>query len=152
MIVSLFAALLIQAAPAASCTAVAPPPAGLEAWSATPAAKTIAIGAPAALTLSPAAGYSFAATPDRPPAAGTFAIDAAFPVAVAGTYRVALGGGAWIDMIRDGKVIASVAHTEGPACSGIRKIVDFPLTPGNYTVQLTGAKSATLTVLVAPAK
>jgi hypothetical protein len=153
MISSLLAALLLQAAPVtASCTAIAPPPTGLEAWSAHPAATTIAIGSPATLTLSPAAGYSFALKPDRPPTPDSFALDATFSVTTAGTYRVALNGGAWIDMIHEGKVIASTAHTEGPACSGIRKIVDFPLTPGTYTVQLTGAKSAALTILVTPAK
>lgn len=155
MISSLFAALLIQATPApamASCTAIAPPPAGLEVWSPRPAATTIAIGSPAALTLSPIAGYSLALKPDRPPAPDSFALDTTFSVTTAGTYRVALSGGAWIDMIRDGKVIASSAHTEGSACSGIRKIVDFPLTSGTYTLQLTGAKSATMTVLVMPTK
>jgi hypothetical protein len=152
MIISLLAALLIQTAPAAACSAVAPPPVGLEAWSATPVAKAITIGSPATLSLSPAAGYSFAVKPDRAAAPDSFAIDATFSVTTAGTYRVALSGGAWIDMIRDGKVIASVAHTEGPACSGIRKIVDFPLTPGTYILQLSGAKSATLTALITTTK
>jgi hypothetical protein len=155
MIVSLLAALLIQTAPAsaaATCAAVAPPPSGLETWSMRATAKTIAIGSPAALSLSPAADYSFALKPDRAPAPDSFALDTTFSVMTAGTYRVALSAGAWIDMIHNGKVIASVAHTEGPACSGIRKIVDFPLTPGSYTLQLSGAKSATMTVLVMATK
>ena len=66
-----------------------------------------------------------------------------------GTYRVALGAGAWVDMLRDGKAIASTAHGHGPACSGIRKIVDFPLTPGSYVLQLAGSPDANIPVLVA---
>ncbi len=32
----------------------------------------------------------------------------------------------------------SGAHAPGPACSGIRKTVQFPLQPGRYVIQLFG--------------
>ena len=51
---------------------------------------------------------------------------------------------------RDGKIIGSVAHTEGPPCSGIRKIVDFTLAPGRYALQLSGATKAPTRVLIVP--
>src|SRR3546814_2325418 len=53
-------------------------------------------------------------------------------IATAGTYRVALSEGAWVDMVRDGTSLPSVAHGHGPRCSGIHKIVDFKLAPGRY--------------------
>lgn len=58
-------------------------------------------------------------------------------IAEAGTYGVALGIGAWIDVARDGRSLDSVGHGHGPACSTIRKIVDFRLEPGTYTVTLS---------------
>ena len=140
----------MPAAPAPACTAIAPPPAGLEAWSAKPVARPLGPGVATALTLSPATGVTFALPPEHAPAPDSFATVAPLSIAVAGTYRIALGAGAWIDLVHDGKAVPSVAHTHGPDCSGIRKIVDFTLTPGTYQLQLSGAKAATLTVLVAP--
>ncbi len=67
----------------------------------------------------------------------------------AGTYRVALGSGAWIDMLKDGKSVESTNHGHGPACSDVRKMVDFPLTPGRYVLQLAANGSDSLPVMVA---
>jgi hypothetical protein len=153
MIASLFAILLLQAAPSAApvCSATVAPPAGLEAWSTAPTttADSIAPGKPAKVTLLPVTGVTFALAPERKPADGSFAGVYHLSVATAGTYRVALDKSAWIDLVRDGKSLATAAHTEGPACSGIRKIVDFALEPGTYTLQLSGAKAAQMTVLIA---
>ena len=71
-----------------------------------------------------------------------------FQVARAGTYRVALGTSAWIDVVRAGRALPSQAHGHGPACTGIRKIVDFRLTPGRYVLQLSGTMATTLPVLI----
>lgn len=154
MIASLFAVLLLQAAPAAAapvCTAPVAPPAGLEAWSVAPGmtADAIAPGKNVALTLDPIDKVTFALAPDRKPAPNTFGGVYHVTVATAGTYRVALQNGAWIDLVRDGKSLTSVAHMEGPPCSGIRKIVDFTLQPGTYTLQLSGAKTAQMRILIA---
>jgi hypothetical protein len=153
MIASLFAFLLLQAAPAAApvCTTTVAPPAGLEAWSVAPGmtADAIAPGKNVALTLDPIDKVTFPLAPDRKPVAGTFGGVFHVAVATAGTYRVALQNGAWIDLVRDGKSLTSVAHTEGVPCSGIRKIVDFALQPGVYTLQLSGAKTAQMRILIA---
>jgi len=153
MIASLFAVLLLQAAPAAApvCTATVAPPAGLEAWSGAPGitADVIAPGKNVALTLDPVDKVTFPLAPERKPAAGTFGGVYHVTVATAGTYRVALQNGAWIDLVRDGKSLTSVAHMEGPSCSGIRKIVDFALQPGTYTLQLSNAKAAQMRILIA---
>lgn len=147
-------ALLLQAAPAPApaCTATTPPPAGFEAWSTVSAITKgpIAIGQGTGLMLDPADKVTFAVTPDRAPKPDSFGGVYQFNVTTAGTYRIALAAGAWIDVVRDGKSLASVAHTEGPACSGIRKIVDFTLTPGRYTLQLSSAMKAPMRVLIIP--
>jgi hypothetical protein len=81
------------------------------------------------------------------------AADAAFTIANGGRYRVALDQGGWIDLVRDGKPLTSVAHGHGPNCTTIRKIVDFDLTPGSYTLKLTKlTKAQAKVMLVAPQK
>ncbi|WP_066826150.1 hypothetical protein [Sphingomonas mali] len=153
MIASLFAILLLQAAPAAApvCTATVAPPAGLEAWSVAPGmtADVIAPGKTIALTLQPVDGVTFPLPLPRKPAPGTFGGVYHVTIATAGTYRVALQNAGWIDLVRDGKSLTSVGHMEGPTCSGIRKIVDFALQPGRYTLQLSGAKTAQMRILIA---
>lgn len=73
-----------------------------------------------------------------------------FNVPTAATYHVALGSGVWVDIVRDGKALESVAHGHGPACSGIAKIVDFHLAPGRYILTLDGSQTRRTSVLVAP--
>lgn len=143
-------ALMVQAAPV--CSATAPPPVGLEAWSTISAITmdSIAVGKGTGLRLQPVENVVFALAPARAPKPGSFGGVYQFTVATAGTYRVALAAAAWIDVVRDGKPLESVAHMEGPVCSGIRKIVDFTLTPGRYTLQLSGAKEVPMRVLIVP--
>ncbi|MCG4273194.1 hypothetical protein [Acetobacter senegalensis] len=64
------------------------------------------------------------------------------------TYRVMLGGKAWIDVVSDGKSLDSVAHQHGPACSGIVKMVDFILEPGDYVLQLSGNAQQDVKVMI----
>jgi hypothetical protein len=154
MIASLFAVLLLQAAPATAapvCTATVAPPAGLEAWSTAPGmtGDVIAPGKNVALTLEPVDSVTFPLPLELKPAAGTFGGVYHVTIATAGTYRVALQNGAWVDLVRDGKSLTSVAHMEGAPCSGIRKIVDFALQPATYIVHLSGAKSAQMRILIA---
>ena len=138
----------------------APLPAGFAAWRAPimlPAGRDPA-GAPslppgkaARVTLLPVARLRFAAPPEHAPAAGSRGALIALEVTKPGGYTVALGTAAWIDLVRDGKPIASTGHQHGPACSGIRKLVRFDLTPGRYLIQLSGAKISEVVLQVAPA-
>lgn len=73
---------------------------------------------------------------------------ASFTVKQAGTWRVALGSGAWVDVVKDGKAVTSIAHGHGPDCSGIRKMVDYALEPGRYTLQVAANGEESLTLLV----
>jgi hypothetical protein len=65
-----------------------------------------------------------------------------------GTYRIALGAGPWIDVLKDGKPVVSSAHSPGPSCSTVRKVVDFPLQPGRYVLQVSAAADPRLGIVV----
>lgn len=52
-------------------------------------------------------------------------------------------------MVRDGAAVVSVGHGRGPACSGVRKMVDFALEPGRYVLQIAGNGGQSLPVMIA---
>ncbi|WP_156678749.1 homogentisate 1,2-dioxygenase [Sphingomonas profundi] len=164
------AGCLALAAPAAQaadapCPAVpAPPPAGMEAWArktgfppfatagtSAAAAVTIPIGEARGLFLQEAA-VRYPVPPAKPAPAQTRGGIAAFDVPTAGIYRVALDAGAWVDVVRDGKALPSIAHAHGPACSGIRKMVDFRLEQGRHLLQIAGNPTPTIRLMVSPVR
>jgi hypothetical protein len=100
-------------------------------------------------TLLPASGVSFPAPPAKAGDAASHAGLFGLTVKEAGTYRVALGAGAWIDLVKDDKAVASSAHAHGPACSTVRKMVDFTLPPGDYVVQISGSADLKVAIMVA---
>ena len=147
--------------PAARCTAPAPLPAALAGWSArTPLTAATAPAGLKAATLTPGkavdatlgrtGGIRYVVPPEKPGDAASYGGLFAFTVAKAGTYRVALGSGAWIDVLKGKTAIASSKHGHGPDCSGVRKMVDFPLTPGRYVLQIAAGKAAALPMMVVP--
>jgi len=69
-------------------------------------------------------------------------------IEAAGTYAVALGSAAWVDVIVDGKPIPSTAHGHGELCTGIRKIVEFPLPAGRHVIALSGSAEPRIRLLV----
>lgn len=150
-----------QEAPAPCPTPAAPLPAGLEAWhkGASLAAATdrasltqarITPGTRVEVMLAPADTVRYAVAPGKaqPPASLGGLIG--FRIHRAGSYRVAIGTAAWIDVLHGGKALTSTAHEHGPACSGIRKMVDFKLRPGRYVLQISGSKEPATPVLIAP--
>jgi hypothetical protein len=112
-------------------------------------AGVVGVGRAVALKLQPAASVGLVTPSLKEPAAGSYAGLVRFEVAQAGRYRVALGGGAWVDVVANGSAQETAAHGHGPACTGIRKTVDFDLKPGRYLIQLKDAKTATLPLMVA---
>ncbi len=44
--------------------------------------------------------------------------------------------------------VASVAHSHGPPCTGLGKMVDFPLQPGDYLVQFSESLQPKTEILV----
>lgn len=73
----------------------------------------------------------------------------AFDVAEPGTYRVALEHKGWIDVVEDGRSLESSSHGHGPACTGIRKIVDFRLKRGRHVLRLSKLAEDEVRVLIA---
>lgn len=65
-----------------------------------------------------------------------------------GLYRVVLANASWIEMVKDGKSVQSVAHAQGSKESGIRKMVDYPLDEGTYTLQLSAGADTTSALMV----
>lgn len=142
------------------CAALAELPAPLASWR-TPSALQAAVdrkGAAARAMLTPGQAVTAALrnTPDvaysvrpaKPGGSVSYGGLASFTVKEAGTWRVALGSGAWVDVVKDGKTAVSVAHGHGPDCSGIRKMVDYSLQPGRYTLQIAANGEDKLTLLV----
>lgn len=114
-----------------------------------PDGATLIVGQAAALTLLPNGRIEYPVTPGKAGAADSFGGIAQIDVPQAGLYRVALGSAAWVDVVRDGKAIASTKHGHGPACTGIRKLVDFPLQAGSHTLLIAGNGTPQTTILVA---
>ncbi|MEG3123222.1 hypothetical protein [Sphingomonas sp. GB1N7] len=116
-------------------------------WNA-PASVGLAIGAPFPVTGTEPSKLT-GAVGDVAKRGGTAAM-LSFTVAKAGVYQIGLASGAWVDVVSGGAALASVGHGHGPICTGLRKIVDFKLSPGRYTLQLSGIKTPTIKVMIVP--
>lgn len=112
-------------------------------------AAALPLGRGARAMLRPAASVKLAAPETRPTPADRHSGLFAFTALGTGRYRVALGAGVWIDVVANGAALPSVAHAHGPACSSVKKMVDFDLRPGRYLLQVTGATTPTLKLMVA---
>lgn len=82
--------------------------------------------------------------PERTPDVHKFGGMVPIEVKKAGRLVVALDAGAWIDVVRDGKIVKSATHGHGPACSSIRKMVEFDVTPGRYLLQIVNAPAQSI--------
>ncbi|HYD11780.1 MAG TPA: hypothetical protein VEC11_02925 [Allosphingosinicella sp.] len=126
---SLAAAQPASPPPAAACAAPdAALPADLATWR-TPADAGATVAPGQAVTLAPTAPLTLV-------------------VAEAGTYGVAIDQDAWIDLSQNGAALPPIARGHGPACSTIRKIVQFALQPGRYTITLSRTQAPTIRLLV----
>lgn len=147
----------MQAAP--KCTEMVAPPPALSGWTSkqdvksalkadglSQAALTIDHGAN--VSLHPTREVSYVTQPDKPGGSVASGGLLSVSIAAAGTYQVNLSSGAWIDLLQDGKPVLSTAHAPGPACTGIRKTVQFPLQPGRYVLQLSANADPVIQVMV----
>jgi len=152
-------AMAQQAAPDCPATPVVPPE--WSAW-ATPAAVAavaeeknlssadIGVGTASKVALLPTPSVHYIVAPEKPGGTVSKGGLVRFSIEKAGTYRVALGSGAWIDVLEGGQPLESVAHGHGPDCSGIRKMVDFPLKAGVHILQIAANGTPDVTVMVTP--
>lgn len=100
------------------------------------------------LALLPTPRIAYPLRPAKPGGSVSHGGLASFTVKEAGTWRVALGSGAWVDVISGGQAATSIAHGHGPDCTGIRKMVDYDLKPGRYTLQIAANGEDSLPLLV----
>jgi len=65
-----------------------------------------------------------------------------------GLYHVALSAPGWIDIFLANQPVARAGERVGEPGSGIARIVDYNLTPGHYTVALSGMAAGEVHVRV----
>lgn len=127
-----------------------PLPAARDAKSTSNAQLTLGKAVDAELRATPEVRYSL--RPEKPGGSASFGGLYVFTVAQGGSFRVALGSAAWIDVLKassqGSQAMRSVAHGHGPDCSGIRKMVDFTLEPGSYVLQVSANSANRLPLLV----
>lgn len=111
------------------------------------AAPPLALGSAAQVSLLPTPEVHYAQRPEKPGGTISYGGLLVLDVKKAGTYRLALSTAAWLDVIGKEGALRSVAHGHGPDCTGIRKMVDFPLMPGRYHVQIAANGAPNITVL-----
>jgi hypothetical protein len=70
--------------------------------------------------------------------------------ASAGTYRVTIAHGAWIDVVQDGHVLKSTDHTGAVGCDGLAKSVKFDRGVTPFTVEISSSTQPAVTLVVTP--
>jgi len=148
-------AIAASAAPSCPTAPVLPPE--LADWSRNASSKTIyAYGddlgadwsplgaARTELPLHKFESLRYGIAPERKPDVYKFGGMIPIEVKKAGRLIVALDAGAWIDLVRDGAAVKPVTHGHGPACSGIRKMVEYDVTQGRYQLQIVNAPTASI--------
>lgn len=141
--------------PPDTCTAKAAPPAEMAGWTspaALPAARSEADIAKAAVTpgkaitsgFAPVAQVKYRVPPEKADGPATFGGLYALKIAEAGNYRVASSAAPWMDVFAAGSTAPAktVRFGHGPACTGIGKMVEFALQPGDYLLQFSESLTA----------
>ena len=107
-----------------------------------------------ALELEPHDAVPYTLPPGRPPkianSSGGLVVISHVPKA--GQYQITASGEGWIDIIQDGKALASAAHSGRRDCPDVRKSVRFDLQSGAVTIQVSGVKSKLIKLAILPAE
>ena len=109
---------------------------------------SLSIGHAVNAGLHPTREVSYVTQPDKTGGSVSYGGMLRLIVKVAGTYKVGLGSPAWIDVVKGKTSVISTAHGHGPQCSSIRKVVDFPLQPGYYVIQISANADPALPIMV----
>lgn len=112
------------------------------------ASATLEIGKGVDARLARTSEVRYPVRPEKPGGSVSYGGLFTFVVDQPGTYRVALGSGAWVDVLRDKAVIQSATFGRGPECTGVRKMVNFALEPGRYTLMIAANGEPDLPLLV----
>lgn len=131
-----------------------------QAWFAAPSLPRLESGATlspempgAVLALKPMAEADLPFPPSREAQPGTFGGTLRVPpIVTPGLYQVTLSDAAWIDVSQDGTTTRPpVASTMRPGCEGLSKSVRFQFGTTPITIVVSGAKSGSIRIAVAPA-
>src|SRR5262245_46039553 len=115
--------------------------------SATPLDRTSAKAV--AMSLVPFAEAKFVLPPERQPKdPKSFAGVVQFAGGDAGTYKITLSAGAWIDVAQNGKLLKSVDFSGAVECPYVRKSVQFKIGPQPFAVQLSGVDEPAIDFVV----
>ena len=147
--------------PPETCTGKAPPPAGMEGWS-SPAPLPAALGEAdlgksalkpgqaVAASFVPVAQVKYRVPPEKADGPATYGGLYRLIITEPGTYRVASSAAPWMDVFAPGSTTPTkTAHFgHGPACTGIGKMVEFPLQPGDYLLQFSESLTADPEIMV----
>ncbi len=115
-------------------------------------AEGVQASSPIAVALQPLAAAKLPQAPSRTPKySDSYAgfLKASAP-ASAGTYRITLSHGAWIDVIQDGRTLRSVGFTGAKGCDGVAKSVKFDLAAAPYVIELSGTAAHSIALVVTP--
>ena len=69
-----------------------------------------------------------------------------------GQYQITASAEGWIDVIQDGKPLASTAYSGRRDCPDVRKSVRFDLQSGAVTIQVSGVDSKLVKLAILPAE
>jgi hypothetical protein len=116
----------------------------------TASGTAISASLPLALTLKLATGATLPSPSDKPSDPAKFAGLVTLGAPMAGDYLVSLSGEAWIDVIQDGKPVASTQHSGDPNCPDLRKSVRFTFSGKPVTLQISNAPSDHILIAVTP--
>jgi len=109
------------------------------------------LGAAAHLALTPLADAKLDKPPERAPSdPKSFAGLVHLPTPPnIGVYKVTISGEGWIDLIQGEAFSKPISFSGAVGCDGMRKSVKFRL-EGPATLQVTGAKTADISLIVTP--
>jgi hypothetical protein len=110
------------------------------------------LAAAVTLALVPFADAKLPAPPSRAPKfpdsyAGFVRVSA---LPKAGTYRITLSHGAWIDVVQDGQELKPGAFTGAKGCDGLAKSVKFELAATPFVIELSGTSAQAIGLVVTP--
>jgi hypothetical protein len=103
------------------------------------------------LMLKPGAAAALPLASAKPADPAKFSGYVVLPVTIAGDYLVSLSAEGWIDMVQDGTMVQSTAHTGDANCPGLRKSVRFTLAAKPATLEISNAPADHIEIAITAA-
>jgi hypothetical protein len=100
------------------------------------------------VALHPSREVGYFVQPEKSDGGVTYGGLVAVTIPEAGTWQVSINSRAWIDVLQNDTAVVSTAHGHAFTCSGLRKVVEFPLAQGRAVIHLSANIDSSLSVLV----